>query len=265
MNKENLIQKVNDYVLTAPQNAYHHQFRYYDEPLIGFADARDPLFTDYKNPEIIGDIFRTPLEWFPEAVTVISFFLPFSEIVRRSNHPLGLASDEWMHGRFGGEAFANALRRFTISELESAGGSAMAPHIEPEFKADFTIFASNWSERHIAYAAGLGTFSLNRGLITEKGMAGRFASVVTNLHFEPTLRKYPDPFHNCPHTREGKCGACIKRCPTGAITKNGKAHPPCHQYLFITNPRKDFNEQHDYPYTACGKCQTNVPCETKIP
>jgi epoxyqueuosine reductase QueG len=27
-----------------------------------------------------------------------------------------------------------------------------------------------WSERHAAYAAGLGTFSLNDGLITDKGL-----------------------------------------------------------------------------------------------
>ncbi|EEG77193.1 epoxyqueuosine reductase [Dethiobacter alkaliphilus] len=265
MDKDMLQKKITEMVQNAPENSYQDKYRIYDEPLVGFAAANDPIFTDYKKPEIIGDIFRTPLEWYGDAVTVISFFLPFSEPVRRSNVEKGPASDEWMHGRFVGEEFANHVRRFIIKELENAGGEALAPHIEPEFNADFTIFASNWSERHIAYAAGLGTFSLNRGLITEKGMAGRFGSVVTNLHFEPTPRKYPDPFHNCPHTREGKCGACIKRCPVGAITKDGKDKAPCHHYLFITNPRKEFADQHGYPYSACGKCQTKVPCETQIP
>jgi hypothetical protein len=28
---------------------------------------------------------------------------------------------------------------------------------------------------------------------------------------------------------------------------------------------KEFNEKHNYPYSACGKCQTKVPCEDRIP
>jgi epoxyqueuosine reductase QueG len=170
-----------------------------------------------------------------------------------------------MHARFKGDAFIHDIRRFIVSELEKAGGRGIAPHIDPSFYADFTLYTSNWSERHVAYIAGLGTFSLNRGLITEKGMAGRFGSVVTDLNFEATPRKYADPFEYCLFTREGKCGACIKRCPVRAINKEGKDKYTCHQYLFFTNPRKEFNVQHGYPYSACGKCQTKVPCEHQIP
>jgi len=46
--------------------------------------------------------------------------------------------------------------------------------------------ASSWSERHAAYAAGLGTFSLNDALITPKGIAHRLGSA--------DYRSYPAPF-----------------------------------------------------------------------
>lgn len=57
----------------------------YEEPLIGFASAEDKLWSRYKEPEAIGPIFWGPKEWLPEAQTVVSFFFPFTETVRRSN------------------------------------------------------------------------------------------------------------------------------------------------------------------------------------
>jgi len=50
--------------------------------------------------------------------------------------------------------------------------------------------ASNWSQRHIAYAAGLGTFSLSDGFITPKGIAMRCGSVVCDAALSPTLQVY---------------------------------------------------------------------------
>ncbi len=38
----------------------------------------------------------------------------------------------------------------------------------------------------MAYISGLGTFSLSKGIITEKGMAGRLISLVTNAALPPT-------------------------------------------------------------------------------
>lgn len=265
MDKDTLLQKIDEVVLTALENSHHGEYRYYDPPVVGFADANDPLFLELKKESVIGPVFKLPTEWLPGAVSVISFFLPFTKEIRLSNKPPGLASEQWTHGRFKGEDFSNHLRRFIISELTAAGGRAVAPIIEPDFVTDFTLYVSNWSERHVAYIAGLGTFSLNRSLITEKGAAGRIASVITDIPFTPSQRPYPSLYHNCLYLRENKCGACIKRCPSGAITKEGKDKYTCHQYLFIKHPCKEFADIHGYPYSSCGKCQTNVPCENKIP
>ncbi|MBS4030939.1 MAG: epoxyqueuosine reductase [Clostridiales bacterium] len=265
MNKKKLLQIMTETALTSTGNTFKNTYRFYDPPIIGFADADDQLFQEMKKDEIIGDIYRLPKEWLPEATTVISYFLPFTTEVRHSNHEPGLASIEWLHARFPGEEFNNQMRRIVIKELENAGGKALAPMLEPEMVIDYNIYASNWSERHAAYIAGLGTFSLNAALITEKGMSGRFGSVITNLKFDPTPRSYSHPFAHCPQTNDGKCGACIQRCPVNAITKEGKDKAKCHYYLFTDNPLQDTNKEFGYPYSACGKCQSNVPCESSIP
>ena len=65
----------------------------YREPLVGYASARDPIFDEMK--KIICPHNLHPEEIFPEAKTVVSFFLPFEkELVKlnwRSREPLG----EW--------------------------------------------------------------------------------------------------------------------------------------------------------------------------
>ena len=55
----------------------------FEEPIFSYGSADDPLFEDFKAPHIIGPHYLTPKQWLPEAKSVISFFLPFSEDVRR--------------------------------------------------------------------------------------------------------------------------------------------------------------------------------------
>lgn len=259
MQKETIIKVIEDFVLTSEQNSYQGQYRFYDRPLVGFTAADDPIFMEFKKEEIVGPNFRLPTEWLPSAKTVISFFLPSSEYVRKSNYDDGFMSDAWIHARFLGEDFIFELRRHVIAFLEKHGAKAMAPVLDPGFKIE-NSWISNWSERHVAYAAGLGTFSLNRGMITKKGIAGRFGSVITDLAFEATTRPYSDPFAYCTF-----CQACAKRCPAKAITEAGHEKKICFEYL-IDKSRPDYNKElAHYPYPACGKCQTKVPCEKSIP
>ena len=110
------------------------------------------------------------------------------------------------------------------------------------------------SERHAAYACGLGTFGLSRGIITQKGMAGRVASMIVDSTLETDERPYSGVYDYCV-----KCGACAKRCPAGAITvERGKNNALCSRYL-------DRMGERYAPRYGCGKCQTGVPCEHKIP
>jgi epoxyqueuosine reductase QueG len=232
----------------------------FDAPLVTFGSVEDPLFETYKDPEVIGPDHLTPSEWFPKARSVISYFLPFTKKIRRTNRELGLPSFDWVSAKTNGEHFNNAVRRMFLKTLPELGGEGLAPALDPRFKVSHQTFRSNWSERHVGYASGLGTFSLHKGLITRKGCAGRVGSVITSLEIEPTVRPYKGRHDYCLFLMNGTCGACIKRCPSKAVTEQGKDHVICATYSRTTLfPIFE-------PYRGgCGKCQTTVPCESQIP
>ncbi len=198
-----------------------------------------------------------PRQWLPGARTVISYFMPFAREIRESNRLAGLPSEEWVSARIDGEVFNSAVRGFLVHLLEELDADAVAPVSDMRFCITDRI--ANWSERHAAFAAGLGTFGLHRALITAKGTAGRFGSVVTTLAIEPTPRIYTGLHDNCLFYAKGTCCACIKRCPPGIITKEGKDNKACSDYIDAeVLPRFA-------PRYGCGKCSTAVPCEYRSP
>lgn len=248
--------------------------RYFDDPLIGFAAATDSLFTEYKS--VIGEFHLTPFElvaastpedpWTP--ATVISWVLPISARTRASNrNETVYPSQAWAETRYFGEQFNSALRRHMVRWLTGKGCRAAAPQLMPAWRelGDTAVgIASSWSERHAAYAAGLGTFSLNDALITPKGITHRLGSVITDLILEPSERPYPERRSNCLYYREGTCGACIGRCPVGALSRDGHDKFRCRTYVYGTIPAA-VGERYGVAATGCGLCQTNVPCEGGIP
>lgn len=223
----------------------------FETPLVGVAAADDPLFASLKEPTAVGSHHLTPSEWLPAARSVISYFLPFTQAVRQANRGPGDPATEWLYGRIEGQVFNNALSRFLVDTLAAAGYAAVAPAQDSRFVVSER--RSNWSERHVAFIAGLGTLSLNCSIITAKGAAGRLGSVITSQNLEPTPRAYKETQEYC-----SRCGACIRRCPPRAIDKNGKSHPLCSDYLDGVKTRY-------HPRYGCGKCQTGVPCEDRIP
>lgn len=256
---------------------------YWDEPLVGFASGTDPLFSDYKN--IIGSFHLTPREIISSAlkekrrelllseieqISVISWILPAHEDIRISNrHENRFPSKLWAYTRDFGEACNNALRRHVVRFLEDLGHVAVAPLLLPNFqwvRDEKVGLASIWSERHAAYACGLGTFSLSDGLITPKGIAHRVGSVVTLLKLRPSEKRYHSYQENCLFFKNEKCGKCIQRCPAGAITEKGHDKDKCHQYIDsepLRSKRTEYGLKNPPP--SCGLCQTDVPCEFEIP
>jgi len=256
---------------------------YLEEPLVGFASGMDPLFFEYKT--VIGSFHFTPREiisaalekkgrelLFPEIeqISVISWVLPIAEDTRKSNRrEEKFPSKLWVYTKEFGEACNNALRKHVTGFLEDLGHLAVAPVLIPNlqpFRDKDIGWTSFWSERHIAYACGLGTFSLNDAFITPKGMAIRVGSVVTLLKLTPSEKRYRHPKENCLLFRNEKCGKCISRCPAGAITEKGHDKDKCHDYIesdLLKTKRSEYGLQNPSP--SCGLCQTGVPCEFEIP
>ena len=274
MKKENLKEEMLDLFRTCPGNVVTEEnalpgcagLVMFEEPVFGFADAADPLFQTYKKPQVIGGVYMVPDGWLSGAKTVVSFFLRFQENVRHSNYGKPEeTSPEWLHARIEGQAFLNAYTRRLKEWFEEQKITACAPAVDERFKTGREIkgdddpegihFSSAWSERHAAYAAGLGTFSLTRGLISKRGMAGRYGSVIISEYIEPDVRSYAGVYDYCI-----RCGACIKRCPVNAISlEHGKNQSLCREWV------EDVTAVRYKPRYGCGKCQTQVPCEAACP
>lgn len=252
----------------------------FEAPLVGVAAGDDPIFEEYKS--IVGPFHLTPAEVLAHAraaagveagkteagVSVVCWVLPVTRRTRLSNRrEREVPSRRWAHTRHYGEKFNEALRRHVVRALKAEGYLAVAPVVSSLFKVyDDGVAgapASNWSERHMMYAAGLGTFGLSDGLITPRGMAMRCGSVVTNLPLPPTPRPYENHTANCLHLSAGLCGKCIKRCPVGAISEQGHDKVRCREYSY--GSLKPWLERYQVASTGCGLCQTGVPCESMIP
>lgn len=248
----------------------------FDQPLVGVADGDDPLFVEYKR--IIGEFHLTPREILlgtvePEQrqqvgpdIRVICWALPFTEHIKASNAEATTwpPSPLWSEGSERGEAFNDHLREQLVRFLADQSYVAIAPLLSPLWNKP-NRYVSNWSERHALYAAGLGTFSLTRGFITERGVAMRCGSVVVNAKWTPTPRGYTSHTENCLFYADGTCGECIDRCPAGAITADGHNKVQCRQYrdrAFEVLMKQQGTESEPY---GCGLCQTGVPCESGIP
>jgi epoxyqueuosine reductase QueG len=250
----------------------------YQAPIVGFVSGTDPIFLQLK--EVIGKFHFTPVEALakvaalrdipnpdPEDVGVIVYILPIAQATRDENaHMKDRPSERWANTRLFGQEFNDSLQQHVVDFLEQQGYFAIAPDMEKKvFKQlqDSRVgWTSTWSMRHVAYAAGLGTFGLSDGLITAAGKAHRIGSVVVNQHLDSPDRP-ADIHQNCTYFQTGGCMACARRCPVGAITENGHDKNKCGEFVFSHIPY--IRETYGINIYACGLCQTGVPCERRIP
>ncbi len=273
MEREDLEQFAGDWIETSQYNFVAEDvalnesiigMKIFEKPLFAFGSADDNMFSKLKSPEAVGPHFILPKEWLPGAKTVISFFLPFTDRVIESNIcDIKRPSLEWHHARIEGQACLNQLTLSLKSMLEESGAKAVIPNLDERFWSSFeesevdgTIrpaFSSVWSERHVGFVCGLGTFGLSKNLITERGTCGRFGSFVTNAVFPTDVRRYTIINEYCTD-----CGLCVGNCPANAIsTEEGKNHEKCLKYLVRISEENRMN--------GCGKCQVSVPCTRQIP
>ena len=272
---EELIQK---FIESSEINTLQNQAgdRAFENPLVGFSKGDDPIYLDYKNH--VGPFHWTPLEIFrlsfpgletsADELTVISWILPHIEATKRDNRRESqYPAERWARGKNYGEPFNVQLRKHLVDALQQKGIEAVAPTLTSQFSrkmSDKYGFASTWSERHAAYASGLGTFGLSDGLITPRGKAMRAGSVIARIRIAPTPRAYSDHHAYCLFYTRGICGKCIQRCPVDAISESGHDKVACRRYLNEATVEY-IKSQYNLDGKSCGLCQTAVPCESKIP
>jgi epoxyqueuosine reductase len=244
----------------------------WDPPLMGFARGDDALFRFFR--EDIGSFYFLPEEAFalkhtePAAgpLTVMSLAFPHAEeTLAAQRDSVRLPSARWSFSRQYWPDFAADMSARLSEWLSARGIRSVDPERLPEWRwqeSDAYGFASRWSQRHTAYAAGLGTFGLCDGLITEKGKAVRFLSLVLEADIAPTPRAYQPRHEWCLHYRDGGCGVCMARCPANAVSPAGHDKGRCNAYCKAVE-----REVRPEPGrgAGCGLCQAGVPCENRRP
>jgi epoxyqueuosine reductase len=268
---------VRDFLVQSPENTLKNQAkdRAFEEAIVGFSKGDDPLYDAYK--ELVGPFHWTPLEIFnksfpslhpePGELTVIAWVVAHHALTKADNRREKFyPSERWARARIFGEEVNEKLRRHVVAALESEGYAAVAPVLSPHWERKLSekyVFASTWSERHAAYASGLGTFGLCDGLITPLGKAVRVGSVIARIRVPPTPRPYTDHHAYCLFFSKGICRKCVSRCPAGALTEAGHDKRKCRSH--VRPVTEEYVKAHyGFDGFGCGLCQTGVPCESKI-
>jgi epoxyqueuosine reductase QueG len=269
---------IREFVENSPENSLKNiaNERAFDTPVVGFSWGGDRLYQDFKTH--VGPFHWTPEEVFelafpglkakPEEISVISWVLPKTEFTRKDNRKQDVyPSERWARARIFGEQFNTELRKHVAEFLMKEGYEAVAPVLLPDWKIEqserFT-FSSRWSERHVAYASGLGTFGLCDGLITLRGKAVRLGSVAARIEIPSTPRPYGDHHEYCLFYSTGKCEKCVERCPVQAVSVTGHDKVKCRSHVRVGSG-EHVKQHYGFDGYGCGLCQTGVPCEFRIP
>ena len=249
----------------------------FERPLIGICSGDDPYFDFLKKH--IGEFHWSPHEAFalkygdapsPDRLRVISMVFPQTHATKEMQNSVTVfPCDRWLVSR--GE-WEKMMREFS-SKLEESLAAIDIRSASIDLRSEFHRqdsenlgIASLWSHRHVAYAAGLGTFSLNDGFISERGIAIRLSSIIVEADTDITDRGDRGPYDWCLHYSKGICGACINRCPVDAISKNGHNKQSCLDYEdeAVAKYYPPHIDGSGYIF-GCGICQSKVPCRDKRP
>lgn len=227
-------------------------------PIVGFADAK---VVERTLPSIMKH-HGIPSDAMSDARIVIAYFVPFRKEMADTNRQNGMASEEWAIAYEETNVLLGKINDFLMKELAEKGYKAAVHPAASSF--DRKQLISNWSHRHIAYLAGIGTFGINNMLITEKGCCGRYSTIVTNLDIPADA---PRTEELCFYKKNGTCKACVLKCPSGALTVEGFDRYKCYQICMknaqiYTAFGSSYAEEGEPTVGSevCGKCVAGMPC-----
>jgi len=221
------------------------------EPLVSFSSAKDKKYENLK--EIIGPWHLSPKELLPDALSVISYFIPFTRDVVSDPKKSDRGSALWA------EAYQEINNHFikinsVLSQyIEDMGYKAYS--IRPTHTYNPSDLKCFWSHRSAAVISGLGSFGANGLVITEKGSGGRFCSLITTAPLKASDTIYET---KCLHLKNKSCGRCFDACPVKALTQDSMDKFVCQDKL---NSNEKFIIEHTPLSSAdiCGKCISVCP------
>lgn len=218
------------------------------EPLFAVSSAQDPRYQELKT--IIGDWHSNPEELLSDARSVLSVFVPFTQLVVESVKIQEPVSRIWAESYVVVNNLFDQIGQAVVEYLEQQGYTARS--IAATHTYDPVTLRSIWSHRSAAAIAGLGSFGVNRMLFTEKGSAGRYCSILTSALLKVSTKPAPE---YCLYHIDGSCLACLKVCPVDALTVDSLDKFTCNANLLTNADRlKDIGFS-----DVCGKCVAYCP------
>lgn len=237
-------QLINEVITAMVSECKHNIHR---PPLLGFAKADDEIFFKFKS--LIGQNHLMPNELLPGARSVMAFFLPYHKELIVENRQGPLAARSWAAAYQLTNNFIDDICREVGRRLQQKG--VKTAWLLPTYEFDKEKLIAQWSHKHVAFACGLGTFGKNQLLITSKGCAGRFGTMVLDADIEPTPRS--SQTHHC--FSENGCSYCRKQCPVGALNNGEFDRHKCYGQCLVNDDLYSDLECVE----VCGKCATG-PC-----
>jgi epoxyqueuosine reductase len=249
----------------------------WDAPFFGISKGDDSYYDFLK--EHIGTFHWSPLEAFrlkypgegdASQLRVVSICFPQTmESKETQSKETVCPSREWIVTRGEWEPLIREFSEKLTLALESKGVRSASVELLPGLmvhKDSKLGLASTWSHRHAAFISGLGTFGLSDGLITEKGKAVRFTTLIVEAPLSVEPRPYKNHQEWCLYYKNGSCGVCMSRCPIQAITESGHDKNACADYEDVFSSKywpKDI-VRGNY-ILGCGLCQAGIPCQNSRP
>lgn len=220
----------------------------YREPIIAFADVEDPEFESIKS--MTHENHMLPKEWMSEGKTIVSYFIPLTKELMEINRKHEYVAKEWAVAYIETNNLIKEINSTMAKKLKEYGIDTVWQL--PDVHYDSEKLMSYWSQRHIAYIAGIGTFGMNNMLITDKGCMGRYGSFVIDYRIEPSKKNRDE---KCLYKLNGSCRICMDMCPVQALTTQGFDRHKCNQRVLEVDEFYSDLASCD----CCGKCLLG-PC-----
>ena len=251
--KDKIIETVKSTV--AAYESSNHLDNFWKEPIVEIISAKDERLKTLKEAVSIGHLM--PHDILSDAKSIVSFFIPFQENIVKSNIEGPVASKEWVMAYIKTNDLLKTISEGIETLMEQNGYKA--GKIPATHNFDAKILMSNWSHRHIAFLAGIGTFGANNMLITKNGCCGRLGSIIINYEFSEY--RHNTVAEKCLNKKNGTCGICQKKCFVNAYENNIFDRHKCYKQCIKNDEfHKTMGNAH-----VCGKCLVGLPCSTMEP
>lgn len=225
----------------------------FGEPLIGYADSRNPIFDMYFSRTIC----EHPKRIYRPGNTIVVHFVPYALEITESNKIGKHPSEQWKTAFNESMWLSMRLNGVIREALDTVGRLSSCTNTPTDW--DEERCREGWSHKLAAYAAGMGEFGPAGSFKTREGFAGRFSSIITDgIYAEAfevldndALEAIYQEIQKQYRYKEAGGPVCsqemIKACPCGAISENGIDKRMCQAYC------KTIDEYIPSP-EVCGKC-----------